>query len=144
MPTASEAILKYKTAILRHVGHENYSPSTVEKLAEDLRAEPAELKAAVEALAAAGDVALSNADQVTLPSLSNAGDEITGTFQRSPRGFGFIRPDTKVREGQVYVHAEDTQGALTGDKVRAHIRRDRKREASGRGGFGPQFVASII
>ena len=144
MPTASEAILKYKTAILRHVGHENYSPSTVEKLAEDLRAEPAELKIAVEALAAAGDVALSNADQVTLPSLSNAGDEITGTFQRSPRGFGFIRPDTKVREGQVYVHAEDTQGALTGDKVRAHIRRDRKREASGRGGFGPQFVASII
>mgnify|MGYP001793200117 CR=1 FL=1 len=145
MSTASEAILKYKDAILRHVGHENYSPSTVEKLAEDLRADdPEALKAAVEALASSGALALSNAEQVTLPSLSAAGDEITGTFQRAARGFGFIRPDTKVREGKVYVHAEDTQGALNGDKVRAHIRRDRKREASGRGGFGPQFIASII
>jgi len=145
MSTASEAILKYKDAVLRHVGHANYSPSTIEVLAEDLRADDSEaFHEAVTALAEGGILALSNAGQVTLPTLSNADDEITGTFQRSPRGFGFIRPDVKVREGQIYVGAEETLGALTGDRVRASVRRDRKRESSGRGGFGPQFVASII
>lgn len=145
MTETNQAILRYEDAILRHVGHNNYTPATIETLAEDLRAEDAALfQAAVNELVERGQLALSNAGQVTLPSLTGAEGEIEGAFQRNPKGFGFIRPDTRFREGQVFVPPEDTNGALTGDRVRASIRRDKKREASGRGGFGPQFVAAVI
>ena len=145
MSTSTEATLKYRDAILRHVAHEQYSPSTIQALAEDLRADDTELfEGAVHALVEQGELALSNAGQVMLPSLGDADGEVEGSFQRNPRGFGFIRPDVKVREGQIFVPPEDTLGALSGDRVRARIRRDKKREASGRGGFGPQFVAAVV
>ena len=145
MSTSTEAVLKYRDALLRHVGHEQYEPSNIQTLAEDLRADdPAQFESAIHALVSRGELSLSKAGQVLLPTLSDVGEEITGVFQRTPKGFGFVRPDTRVREGQVFVPAEDTQGALSGDRVRAQIRRDRKREASGRGGFGPQFVAAVV
>jgi len=143
--TSTEAILKYRDAILRHVGHQAYEASTVPALIEDLRVEdPHAFDRAVEALVERGELALSNAGQVTLPSLASLGDTIEGVFQRAGRGFGFIRPDVKVREGQIYVPADKTMGALTGDRVRASVGRDRRRESSGRGGFGPQYVASVV
>ncbi|GIW73638.1 MAG: ribonuclease R [Phycisphaerales bacterium] len=145
MSHSTEAVLKYRDAILRHVGHDQYTPASVEALAEDLRADDAEqFRAAVDELVARGELALSQGGKVMLPSLGQAEGEIEGIFQRTPRGFGFIRPLVRVREGQIYVPAEETNGALTGDRVRARVRRDRKREASGRGGFGPQYVASIV
>lgn len=145
MSTSTEAVLKYREAILRHVGHDQYAPSTVNQLAEDLRAEDADqFQSAVEALVDQGLLSMSNAGQVMLPSFGDADGEVEGTFNRNPKGFGFLRPDVRVREGHVFVSPEDTMGALSGDRVRAKIRRDRKRESSGRGGFGPQYVATIV
>lgn len=145
MSTSTEAVLKYREAILRHVGHDQYAPSTIEALAQDLRAEdPEQFQSAVDALVDQGLLSMSNAGQVMLPSFGDAEGEVEGTFNRNPKGFGFLKPDLRVREGDVFVPPDDTLGALSGDRVRAKIRRDRKRESSGRGGFGPQYVASII
>ncbi|OAB62357.1 hypothetical protein AY599_03785 [Leptolyngbya valderiana BDU 20041] len=145
MSTSTEAVLKYREAILRHVGHDQYAPSTVEVLAQDLRAEdPQQFQSAVDALVDQGLLSMSNAGQVMLPSFGDADGEVEGTFNRNPKGFGFFKPLTRVREGDVFVPPDDTMGALSGDRVKARIRRDRKRESSGRGGFGPQYVASIV
>lgn len=145
MSTSTEAVLKYREAILRHVGHAQYAPSTIETLAEDLRADdPAQFQSAVDALVDEGVLSLSNAGQVMLPSFGDADGEVEGTFNRNPKGFGFFKPESRVREGDVFVSPDDTMGALSGDRVRAKIRRDRKRESSGRGGFGPQYVATIV
>jgi ribonuclease R len=145
MSTSTEAVLKYREAILRHVGHAQYSPSTIETLAEDLRADdPAQFQIAVDELVGQGVLSLSNAGQVMLPSFGDAEGEVEGTFNRNPKGFGFFKPESRVREGDVFVAPDDTMGALSGDRVRAKIRRDRKRESSGRGGFGPQYVATIV
>ncbi len=145
MSTSTEAVLKYREAILRHVGHDQYAPSTIEVLAQDLRADdPTQFQSAVVALVDQGLLSMSNAGQVMLPSFGDADGEVEGTFNRNPKGFGFFKPLNRVREGDVFVSPDDTMGALSGDRVLARIRRDKKREASGRGGFGPQYVATIV
>ncbi|MEO1007898.1 MAG: VacB/RNase II family 3'-5' exoribonuclease [Planctomycetota bacterium] len=141
----SDAVLKYRSLVLRHVGHEQYEPTLIASLAEELRADDvSEFEAAIRGLADAGEIAVGHAGHVSLPTLESLGEEIEGVFQRTGKGFGFVRPDVKVREGQIFCPAEATLGALSGDRVRAQVRRDRKREASGRGGFGPQYVAAIV
>jgi ribonuclease R len=63
---------------------------------------------------------------VSLPSVASRGGVITGVFRKNARGFGFVQPKDAVREGSIFIAAEDTGDALTGDTVRVSVSRDRK------------------
>jgi ribonuclease R len=70
---------------------------------------------------------VSASGKVSLPSLSSSGGEITGIFKGNPKGFGFVRSDDKYKEGDIFVPPDATGGALSGDRVRVLVSRERRR-----------------
>jgi ribonuclease R len=133
--------LRYTRRLLEHLKHDDYTPRRVPELAQDLSIpedEIGEFTSAVEALSRQKLVELNHAGCVQLPSLSSRGGEITGKFRKNQRGFGFVEATPAVREGSLYIGAEDTKDALTGDIVRVKLARDR----SGQSKTG--FVGTIV
>ncbi len=123
-----------------HLKHADYTPRRIGDLAHDLGIPHEDLEAfslAVRELADDGLVEIAQAGHVALPSLGGANGEIIGVFRKNPRGFGFVQPQKAVREGAIYIHADDTLDALSGDVVRVQVARDR------RPGPGSGFVGII-
>ncbi len=119
--------LKYAQRLLDHLQHEDYEPGPVSRLAEDLGIAPeqaAEFEAAVKEMAERGDVVIDDRGTVRLPRMP---DEITGTFKKNQRGFGFVVPDKAYREGDLFIPREETLDALTGDRVRVAVERTIRR-----------------
>ncbi|MFG0285374.1 MAG: ribonuclease R family protein [Phycisphaerales bacterium JB039] len=137
--------LRYKSRLLDHLAHPNYQPASIEALAEQFRVEdPADFRAAVEELGGQGVIELTPGGLVSLPSIASLAEPIEGEIIRNAKGFGFFDPEVRVREGSIFVPPGAMMDAATGDTVRISIRRDRKREASGRHGFGPQYVGAVV
>lgn len=122
-------ILKYKRRLLDHLSHETYVPVRIGDLAKDLNIPPeehADFTAAVRQLAHDGVVELAQSGHVALPSIFHAKPEdLTGVFRKNARGFGFIEPARRFREGSVFVPAELVESALSGDEVRFALVPDR-------------------
>lgn len=139
--------LKYRRRLLDHLRHDSYSPRRLDEIARDLQIEDeAEFGEAVEQLADEGVIDISPSGLISLPSVGDQGGEIEGTFKKNPKGFGFVRTDDPLHEGDLFIPAEMTGDALTGDRVRVRVRRDRRR--GGGGGFGAggrsPYVGEII
>ena len=135
--------LRYTRRVLDHVRHESYTPRRIGELATDLNIPAEELEAftaAVKGMAAAKTVDIQQSGAVGLPSLAATDGTTVGTFRKNARGFGFVQPLSHVREGSIFVPAEETGDALTGDTVRVKLSRDRK---PGPGG-ADAFVGSVI
>lgn len=131
--------LRYEARLKRHLAHESYTPQTIEELAAELRIEDAaEFERAVKELARDGVVVINASGRVSLPSLSSSGGEITGVFRGNPKGFGFIHSDEKYREGDIFIPPDATGGALSGDRVRVAVSRERRR------GDEHGFVGEVI
>ena len=112
---------QFQHRILQHIRHRAYQPQQLQALASDLGVEDKDYDAfvaAVEELADDGQVLMGASDTVALPSI---GREVTGKFKRNDRGFGFVIPDTRNSHGDLFVGPRDTNGALTGDRVRAEV-----------------------
>ncbi len=108
-----------------HLSHRSYEPSDVARLAADLQIPADELKdftEAVKELAADGEVIWGDNDLVTLPPL---GDELIGSFRKNQKGFGFIIPESANSEGDLFVPAQHAGNAVTGDRVRAKVIKQR-------------------
>jgi len=132
---------RYTRRILTHLKHEDYSPQRSTELADALGITDEEADAFAQAIAllvSSKQIVLNPNATITLPSLASMGGEIIGTFRKNPRGFGFLTPTTPVREGTVFINAENTADALSGDTVRVRIVKDR------RPGPGSGFVGEII
>ncbi len=136
--------LRHERRLLQHLEHEDYAPKSVEALAEELRVEDTHAFAEeVERLVEAGTVEVDERGRVRLPSLASAGGEIVGTFRGTDRGFGFVEPDVRRREGDVFIPPGATLDALSGDRVRVEVERDKRRER--RAGDGePQFTGVVV
>jgi ribonuclease R len=140
---AALVILKYKHRLLAHLAHDSYVPVRIGDLAKDLNIPLEEhdaFTAAVRQLAHDADVELSQTGHVALPSLASAGKLVQGTFRKNARGFGFVEPAKKFREGSIFVPAENVADALSGDIVKARVWRDT-------GGGGPRssgFSGEIV
>ena len=140
--------LKYRRRLLDHLAHESYSPRRKADLAKDLAVDDeAEFGEALAQLEEEGVLEISEGGLVTLPSVGGQGGEIEGSFKLNPKGFGFVRTDDPLHEGDLFIPPEMTGGALSGDRVRARVKRERQRGGGG-GGFGAggrsPFVGEII
>ncbi|MBM44375.1 MAG: hypothetical protein CMJ36_05130 [Phycisphaerae bacterium] len=107
--------------IIREVASMGDAPPTRKELARRLRLDPSErdrLERALEQLVGDERVVVGHDGRVSLPPM---GDQVEGVFRLTRRGFGFVVPDRAAREGDLYVPAGNTGGALGGDRVRASI-----------------------
>ncbi|MEM7227836.1 MAG: VacB/RNase II family 3'-5' exoribonuclease [Planctomycetota bacterium] len=116
---------RFTQQIIEHMRHPSYRPSEVRQIAREMRVDhddrPA-FDAAVGQLIESGRAEKNKQDELRLPTY---GDEVEGSFKLNPRGFGFIRTDIKYREGDLYVPRGRNDTAITGDRVRAVVRRRR-------------------
>lgn len=133
--------LRFKSRLLTHLKHESYIPARLGDVARDLNISSDDLPAFTEAISIfqeQGLLTVASNGQIALPSLASApGGEIIGIFRKNPKGFGFLQPDVAYREGSVFIAPPDTGDALTGDRVRAKVARDR-------GGFSDKFIGVIL
>jgi ribonuclease R len=112
---------RYSKRLIMHLSHRSYEPSDVERLADDLQIAPDERQdfvAAVRELAERGEVVWGDNELVTLPPIGN---EVIGSFKKNERGFGFIIPEDANVHGDLFVPAPNVSDAVTGDRVRAEV-----------------------
>jgi len=114
--------LRYTARILDHLSREDGRQATVHELARAMRAGGADkdvLRASVAALIAEGRLEQSG-EHIRLPSI---GEEVVGIYKSTRRGFGFVTPDSPLREGDLYIPRGASEGAISGDRVRCAVAR---------------------
>lgn len=113
--------------IIRALGQRGYTPRTAADLAERLRISEEELgdfHAACKALMRTGRVAMGSRNTLMLPDPPG---EVVGVFRANPAGFGFVIPQTPNSHGDLYIAEGATQGAVSGDTVKARVRKRGRR-----------------
>ncbi len=134
---------RYTTRLLAHIGHDRYTPTNVAQIIDDLQIDdPEAFRAELAEIAEEGLVRVNDQGMVTLPSFGDGKQVIEGEFRGTTKGFGFVRTDIKVREGDLFIPAHATGGALTGDRVQVGVVRDKRR--GGRGGQGKEFSGEVL
>ena len=123
--------------ILGHVSRPEYRPATLKTLAKRLEV-PAEsyadLRSAVKDLVRQGRLEFAKDRTLRRPPVAESG-AVVGTFRRSARGFGFVRPKaTTGRDSDIYIALEDAGDASTGDEVAIKITGKSHRAGGGRQG----------
>ena len=139
-PESATLIDRYSRRILNHLADTRYEPRTTRELARDLSVPDEdfnEFRRAVEQLVEADQLVLGAADTVALPP---PGSELTGVFRKHERGFGFVIPDELNAHGDLFIPPGNTEDAMTGDRVRCKVRREKRR------GGGPRspYVGRIV
>ncbi len=113
--------LRFINKLLDHLAHDGYRPTTIRNIVKDLRIEHEDRSVFDQALCSAeedGLIELGRDDCVRLPSLPS---EITGTYRSNKRGFGFVKPSQRFREGDVYIGSGSEGDAVSGDTVRVVV-----------------------
>ena len=113
--------LRFTNRLIDHLSHEGYTPTTIQNIAKDLRIDHSDRNTLIQALQRAeqeGLIELGPDDCVRLPSFP---DEIVGKYRSNKRGFGFVTPSQRFREGDVYIAAGKESDAVSGDTVRVVI-----------------------
>ncbi len=126
--------LKFTNRLIDHLSHDGYRPTTVRNIVKDLRISHEDRSAFAEAIQKAeedGLINLGRDDCVRLPTLP---EEITGSFRSNKRGFGFVKPSQRFREGDVYIGAGSEGDAVSGDTVRVQIAQSGRWKGKGASG----------
>ena len=101
--------------------HDGYRPTTIRNIVKDLRISHDDRAAFDETISSAeenGLIELGRDDCVRLPALP---EEIVGSYRSNKRGFGFVKPNQRFREGDVYIGSGAEGDAVSGDTVRVVI-----------------------
>ena len=117
---------KYAPRLLTHLQHASYEPETIAKVAQDLRIEGdelSELHDEIDQMQERGEIVVGPKGHLTLPPIPN---EVTGSFKKHPKGFGFIKLDMVTANGDLFVPANATGDAISGDRVRAEVVQSRR------------------
>ncbi len=131
---------RYSRRILEHLSHRQYEPRTVRQLAEDMNvpSDQRELfRHAIDDLLDAGQVVLDTEKTIVLPP---PGPEMIGVFRKHERGFGFVVPDELTQHGDLFVPPGETADAMTGDRVRAKVRHEKRRAGGGKSPYTGRIV----
>ncbi|MCP4594486.1 MAG: ribonuclease R [bacterium] len=113
--------------ILKFVARSEYQPQQARALARAMgiaEDEYGDFHDAVKALTKSGRMVMGARHAVTLPEPRGS---LFGKYRANPRGFGFVIPDAPHLHGDLYVPEGKSGGAMTGDTVRAAIRKRGKR-----------------
>jgi ribonuclease R len=111
----------FKRQILRYIGHSEYRPVKLSKLAKGLGIsgeDYAEFKKAFEQLRQSGHIIIGERSAIELRPLKG---QITGTFRANRQGFGFVSPLVPDSHSDLFIPPGDTGTAVTGDIVAAKI-----------------------
>ncbi len=114
---------RYSRRVMEHLAHDNFEPSTIDQLVDDLGLDVGEkplLAFSVDTLKKEGRLLIDDKGRVMLPGV---GKEVVGTLKKNQRGFGFVMPDFKVREGDIFIPPEGMADALSGDTVKVAVSR---------------------
>lgn len=106
---------------------EGYAPKQAVELAEALGLgadEMGDFHSACKALMKQGRVVIGSRSALIL---SPPKGSVIGTFRLNPRGFGFVIPDTPYDHGDLFVPPGANASAVTGDVVRARVKKRGKR-----------------
>lgn len=110
--------------ILAFMREQAYHPMTVKELEEAFAIADTgafkELVKTLNALEASGEIIRTRANRYGVPEKMNL---VRGRLQNHPKGFGFVIPETPEME-DVYVHANDMNGALHGDTVLVRVEKE--------------------
>jgi len=110
--------------ILAFMREQAYHPMTVAELEQAFlltsSAEFKELLKTLNTLEDRGEIIRTRANRYGVPEKMNA---VRGRLQSHPKGFAFVIPDTPG-EPDIYVHANDLNGAMHGDIVLARIEKE--------------------
>jgi ribonuclease R len=110
-----------KKKIMTHLGHREYKPVKLSDVAKSLgisRDEFEDFKKAFDQLRTEGLVILGSKNLVSLPPVSG---QVYGTFRASAKGFGFVTPTERNSHGDLFIPADYTAEAMTGDTVVAKV-----------------------
>ena len=113
--------LRFQNRIIDHLSHDGYRPTHLRALAREMRISHDDKPAFDEAIHTAtenGSILIGNDECIRLPALP---DEIEGTYRSNKRGFGFVKPLQKFREGDVYIASGSQGDAVSGDQVRVAV-----------------------
>jgi len=119
---------RYVEAILKYLADRRVSPLKPRQLARQLGVSDEDygtFREAVKGLRDAGRVVMGTGSALMLPAMT---DRVVGFFRQNPRGFGFIVPEQPNAHGDLYVPAEATGGAMTGDLVVAQVQKRGRRD----------------
>lgn len=120
-----------KKTVLDFIGDEQYKPMKLKEMAYFLQVEPSErpvLKRILKELMEEGYIdCTAKGKYVKLEQKA-----VEGTFESTTRGFGFVR--VEGMEGDIFIPAERSNGALYGDRVLVSVdveaRGDKRREGT--------------
>ncbi len=132
---------EFTERILRFLSRDDYRPQRLRALARTMgiaEDQYGTFRQSVKALAKTGRVVLGSRNILMLPEPSGS---IVGRFRANPKGFGFVVPELPTAHGDLYVPVGETHDAMTGDIVRARVRRKGKRD--GRMLYAGQVVEII-
>jgi ribonuclease R len=113
--------LRYTNRIIDHLSHDGYRPSTIRALTKELRIDHEDKHAfehSIYEAESAGVIQIGSDGCIRLPALP---DELVGTYRSNKRGFGFVSPSIRFREGDVYIASGEEGDAVSGDTVRVII-----------------------
>ena len=116
-----------KRKIISHLGHRDYRPVKPSELAKSLGVKPDEFETfrnAFEQLKTEGLVIIGSKNLVSLPPVAG---RIFGTFRATTKGFGFVTPIEPNSHGDLFIPAEFTADAMTGDTVTAKVVKEDRR-----------------
>jgi len=128
----------FKKRIIKYLRHADYRPVRLARLARALGIESEDypqFKLAFDQLRQAGHVVIGSGNLISLPPVAGT---VVGTFRANPKGFGFIVPRDPNLEGDLFVPADATAGAMSGDTVAAKVVK------KGRRGRQMRLVGEII
>jgi ribonuclease R len=119
----------FAARVLKLVSEPDYKPITLKSMSRRFRVEPddyAEFRATVKQMVRDGKLDLGKDKTLRRPDQAGL---IVGLFRRSAKGFGFVRPHTAAgRSDQIYVPAEASRDASSGDEVAVKITKRSRRE----------------
>ena len=112
--------------IFKLIRHSDYRPVQAEKMAKALGVSEEnyeQFKKELEHLRQQGHVVIGARSLISLPDMASS---VRGTFRANRKGFGFVIPLTPSN-GDLFIPAKATEGAMTGDIVIAKVVRRSKR-----------------
>ena len=117
--------------VLDYVADADYQPITAKALAKRLKIgedDYAEFRSTVKSLIRAGRLEIAKDKSLRKTAQGPGKGNVVGTFRRSAKGFGFVRPSggTGAKAEQIFIPPDAGRDASTGDEVLVRITRKAK------------------